>query len=835
MPDEVLDSKRRTGLAGHIGHIQEPPRERGAGHNCPDKGIVMDADWRRAVAWPLAGVFILVLGTPVQAGEEDALVVWARAVSASHVDMARADLPFPECVDVEHGLGAPDGNTARIILHNGWNDWGEITFDLHHEVSWGDLVLVYRQEGPGAAKSTSLDTAGEDGDFRLLSRVELSEEIQEYVFPLDRPTRYVRVRAYAGGGVPTDSVWYIDAVGVRTGRAALQRTRDLEARAEALSVLLEKHGSTLPEKHVSAAGEARARLRRVFEGIHGLDGMAVDALPQALQKMDRELDIVDAAVLRLSGAQHFAVFNGGRAPEYMASWAPSLTKLRPGSPVRASELRFDGAMALARNEHESLQLVVMGGDVPLEDVSISMTPLTHVGTGEAIAAEHVQIEQVRFVQVNNDLWPDPIVPLESLALPAGARQSVWIRAYAPDDAGAGEYESIVTVAPKNAHPVEMPLRVRVYDFALPVHAHTRHVISCGGGGLDEVLLRYRASTGGGPCTGSVAEPRYILHADGSMAMDFAEYDAVMTQAFAMGLTAFGLPLSCGDGGGLIAARLHRTFFDEARNERVDVSLNPIDGPEAKARMLEWLRLFCGHLKTKGWFDRSFFYLWDEPAVEHGEQLVAIGRAVREAVPDLKIMCVSFEPLAPWHEVVDIYCPPVGWYAREHIEARLAELRALGKEMWWYNCGDPAPLPTYSISQPGACARMSFLLMWQYGVTGNLYWAAEVNNTLRDTVPENPGADGRGDGQLVYRLHDGGAVPSLRLELIRDGIEDYEYLAILKERIGAARERGEDVARYEALLTLPDTLAESMDTYAHNPAVFEGWRRSVAEAIEGLGE
>ena len=769
------------------------------------------------------------------AGENDELAVWAREVSATNVDKARTDLPFPECLDVENALGAPDGKTARIILHNGWNDWAELTLDLQHEVPWGELVFVYRQEGPGAGKTTSIETADADGNFRLLSRVELSPELKEYVFSIDRPTRYVRIRGYAGGGVPTDSVWFIDAVGVRTGRAALQRTQELEARAESLSALLEQARTALPEEHAAAATGARTRLQEVFAAIRGLDSMTVDALPQAVQKLGHDLDILDAAVLRLSAARHFAPSNEGRAPEYIASWAPSMAKLRPDSPLRASQLVFDGAVALARHEYEGVQLVVMAGDGALENATVTMTPLTHAESGHVIESGHVQVENVRFVQVNNEPWPDPIVPMNALDVPAGAQQSLWIRIHAPEDAPAGQYKTIVTIAPQNAHALEMPLSVRVYDFTLPVRAHTKHIIGCGGGGINAVLLSHRTPTGGGPCAGSFAEPRYLLRADDSMAMDFAEYDQAMAQAFSMGLTVFGLPLSAGDGSGLIPGRLHRTFHDEAKNEDADVSLNPLDGPEAKARMLEWLRLFCEHLKEKGWFDRAFFYLWDEPAIEYSEQLVAIGRVVREAVPGLKIMCVSFEPLESWHEVVDIYCPPVQWYARENIGARLEELRSLGKEMWWYNCGDSAPLPTYSIPQAAACARMSFMLMWKYGVTGNLYWATGANNGLGEAIKENPGGDGRGDGQLVYQLEGAGVVPSLRLEMIRDGVEDYEYLAILNERVTAAKARGEDVAAFEPLLTLPEELAQSMDTYAHSPATFEHWRNAIAQAIETLPE
>ena len=106
--------------------------------------------------------------------------------------------------------------------------------------------------------------------------------------------------------------------------------------------------------------------------------------------------------------------------------------------------------------------------------------------------------------------------------------------------------------------------------------------------------------------------------------------------------------------------------------------------------------------------------------------------------------------------------------------------------------------------------------------------------------------GNGDGRFIYppeAAADGtqdeavldGPVDSIRWEMLRDGIEDYEYLAVLKrliERRGkrlTARER----RRYEDLLDVPASITESMTSFTKDPSPIEERRDAVARAIERL--
>lgn len=80
-------------------------------------------------------------------------------------------------------------------------------------------------------------------------------------------------------------------------------------------------------------------------------------------------------------------------------------------------------------------------------------------------------------------------------------------------------------------------------------------------------------------------------------------------------------------------------------------------------------------------------------------------------------------------------------------------------------------------------RISQWLAYLYGVHGELYYSVE--NWGDDVWDHQYSYGGNGDGMLYYPgtpAHIGGKTPipvaSMRLKLIRDGMEDYEYLAAL---------------------------------------------------------
>ena len=140
--------------------------------------------------------------------------------------------------------------------------------------------------------------------------------------------------------------------------------------------------------------------------------------------------------------------------------------------------------------------------------------------------------------------------------------------------------------------------------------------------------------------------------------------------------------------------------------------------------------------------------------------------------------------------IDTYCPKANFYntpeQRAHYDFQ--------KEKWWYTCVYPrAPYPTYHIEDTLSSARLLSWMQSNYDVTGNLYWSTNVYSKLINGVYHGiddyysgdadryPGVNG--DGYLFYPGGQYGLdypVGSVRLEAIRDGLEEFELLYNLKE-------------------------------------------------------
>jgi hypothetical protein len=215
--------------------------------------------------------------------------------------------------------------------------------------------------------------------------------------------------------------------------------------------------------------------------------------------------------------------------------------------------------------------------------------------------------------------------------------------------------------------------------------------------------------------------------------------------------------------------------------------------------------------------------------------------------------------------VDIWCPVSFNYNHEAAEKR----RAQGERVWWYVCcGPKAPYCTLFIDHPATELRVWLWQTWQRKIVGTLVWSTNwwTSPTAFPDKPQNPYEDpmgyvsgygvpqgtkqywGNGDGRFIYPPEAAAApglsgpgpviappVSSIRWEMLREGIEDYEYLYLLRELLATKRTSlpAEQVSRYETLLEVPESITKDMTTFAKDPAPIYGRRAAAAEAIERL--
>jgi len=335
--------------------------------------------------------------------------------------------------------------------------------------------------------------------------------------------------------------------------------------------------------------------------------------------------------------------------------------------------------------------------------------------------------------------------------------------------------------------------------------------------------------------------------------DWGAWDAAMAQAFTnYHFNTFVIHVE-GLGGGTFQGRSEPTFLGYKE-----------DSPEYDVLLGKYLRGIESHLREKGWLDRAYVYWFDEPDPQDYPYVMNGFAKLRKHAPGLRRMLTEQveKDLAGGP---NLWVPLTPSLNVEGTEAR----RAAGDQFWWYVCcGPKAPYATEFIDHPGTEMRVWLWQTWAERVTGVLIWETDywTSNTAypdRDH-PQNPYLDpmswvgdgslaagtrqpwGNGDGRFVYpppTAADGhpsapildGPVDSVRLELLRDGIEDYEYFVLLKRLLSEKAGKLDTTARaaYEALLVVPSEVSASLTRFTRDPEPIETHRDKLARAIVEL--
>jgi hypothetical protein len=408
-----------------------------------------------------------------------------------------------------------------------------------------------------------------------------------------------------------------------------------------------------------------------------------------------------------------------------------------------------------------------------------------------------------------------------------------------------EFDAVTTKFPKGAKSVQ--LRLRAADWT-ETGEHTGLVW------FDEVSLSDPA-TGKELIEGGGFEPpelpaveRDKLH----VKFDFAAWDEAMERAvdrYHFNSFRLGIP---GMGGGTFHSRREPDLLGFGE-----------ETPHYRAMFQSCCAQIQGHLRAKGWLDEAFVYWFDEPAPKD-YAFVANGFAkLKAACPDInRMLTEQVEPALVGGP--NIWCPVSNHYPHEAAEQR----REHGEKFWWYVCTGPkAPYCTLFIDHPGTELRVWLWQTWQRKIAGILVWQTNywTSSAAYPEKPQNPYEDpmgwtsgystpkgqkrpwGNGDGRFIYpplAAADPGAsgsgpvlegpVDSIRWEMLRDGIEDYEYMVILRDLLERKKSLSDNRREeFKALLEVPGDITVDMTTFTTDPAPIEQHRDRLARAIAAL--
>jgi hypothetical protein len=189
---------------------------------------------------------------------------------------------------------------------------------------------------------------------------------------------------------------------------------------------------------------------------------------------------------------------------------------------------------------------------------------------------------------------------------------------------------------------------------------------------------------------------------------------------------------------------------------------------------DFLMDFSAHLKEKGWFEKTAIAM-DEREVEDMQKAIDF---VARTVPGLKITLAG-----GYHPEIerDLYDMCVA--SNQIIPEDVIERRTVaGKHTTYYTCCVEAFPNNFTFSPPAESTWQAWHAA-NKGYTGYLRWAymSWVLEPLLDSRFRNWPA---GDTYFVYPE----ARTSIRFERLREGIQDFEKIRILRETLNAKNTR-----------------------------------------------
>ena len=467
-----------------------------------------------------------------------------------------------------------------------------------------------------------------------------------------------------------------------------------------------------------------------------------------------------------------------------------------------------------RNERVNAQFALWTRE-GAEQVRIRTADLVS-SDGGRIPAACCRTRFVRYVlssQVNREgrvVHPEALIgdcldTADSVDMPPNSYRPFWFTVDVPAETKPGTYAGTVTAVAQGGRKIEFAVSVEVQDRTLPapkdwkffldLWQHPQAVARYHGVkpwskehyALMKPLLEELASIGQKTITATLTDhpwnhqnfdPYYTMvehvkGTDGTFTHDYSRFDEWVPFAQSCGL---GPQIHCYTmvtWGNLVH------YIDGATGDKVAEKLIP-GTPAHEAFWGPFLADFEKHVAAKGWLGRVYIAI-DERS---REELMASAAVLKKFAPGLKIQMAGNKPPSTFEGIeIHNYSQSMrASYVNKAFKDEVKERRKKGYTTTTYICCSPARPNTFTFS-PYAEQQWLGLYAAAQGFDGMLRWAAF--NWPRDPLFDtsfNPhhGSWAPGDTFLLYP----GPRLSVRWENLRDSIENFEKIRILRE-VGAA--------------------------------------------------
>lgn len=563
------------------------------------------------------------------------------------------------------------------------------------------------------------------------------------------------------------------------------------------------------------------------------------------------------------------IVSAAMGADFRVTVAGSMEKIpRDGGSAVAAECKEVGFVDLARDEAESFQAVVIPREGKLENVQVKVNWLNKA---EGLEIQWYRVGYVKtgnpgyFVE-NLGFWPDILWRESVFDVEAGQVQPIWVTVSTTPETPKGVYKAELVITAGDARKV-VPVMIKVRSFVIPRPGKLAAPFGLYRSFLEEWYFGKRGKLDHKDflrmCHYLAKEYRITAKNIGYeyIEKEYGEKDGQKyLESVDYSKTAEGLKT------------LSNRYFADYSYGLYRMPSGPtvhkaLEDPERYSwctpeRIASDAEVFFKEFKKLGFNDKAYIYGIDEVI---GDDMFEFARQtyklVREKIPDAKIMQTGNCNKPELIGLVDIWCPKLGLSDLPFFQERLKE----GDILWEYVCCSPVrPFMNLLVDQPGIEHR---ILMWhtqKIGGTGFLYWTVisgcrdfepkpweDAEKAFPNSMPDFTQMSGyyeqwvhvNGDGQLLYPGEDFEPIPSIRLELVRDSIEDYEYFEILREKLAKVKKidkyntagTKDFIAKAEELLRVPDEICKSGTEFTDEPTVLLERRKSIADMIDQLND
>jgi hypothetical protein len=475
-------------------------------------------------------------------------------------------------------------------------------------------------------------------------------------------------------------------------------------------------------------------------------------------------------------------------------------KILPSAAPRATP---SARLSAARNEFEAFQIAIAGPAANVRATASALTGAAGTIAGVRLYREAlISLANASALDGGTGRWPDALVPdLDDVVgerrnafpfqVPSGETRALWVEVLVPATAAPGEYAGTVSVS-WDGGSATVPVTLTVWPFTLPSTASLRTAF-----GFSYGAIPSGHGLGWGDAFAAL-RARY-----GALALDHRVSLSHVDDGYAA-LDHF--------------AALYGPGLDGSAPTRL---------PGARMTSVELMgsaSAWSSFFRPRGWFDRLFQYTCDEPPLTCAwNDILTRAAAAKAADPQLRTLVTTTLQEADAHGVtqaIDLLVPVINYLddkpgsgfsgnQRPKYDAFLAA--SPRRELWGYqscmshgcggtvNFGSPSysdqyftGWPTYVIDASAVRNRAMQWLAFRYRLAGELYYETAMAYG-HDPWTNQWDFSGNGDGTLFYPgtpARIGGAthvpVASIRLKMIREGMEDFEYLTLLS-RAGAEAE------------------------------------------------